>query len=103
MNDSLRLAMIIPYILTRAINYRHYKVEVITRIRNDFSLSSQVQVSRIIVNCWVKMAKACKYVFKTPYIVSANCNDYIILRKVLEHVTEALLKVCINQIIIILF
>ena len=35
MNDSLRLAMIMPYILTRAINHRHYKAEVITRIKNN--------------------------------------------------------------------
>ena len=35
------------------------------------------------------MAKACKAVFKSPYVY----NDYIHLRKILEQVTEALLKV----------
>ncbi|PKY26618.1 hypothetical protein RhiirB3_389688 [Rhizophagus irregularis] len=93
MNDSLRLAMIIPYILTRAINHRHYKAEVLTRIKNDCLLSSQVQVPGIIVNCWVKMAKACKYVFKTPYVVNTDYNDYTILRKILERAIVALLKV----------
>ncbi|CAG8633576.1 10834_t:CDS:2 [Funneliformis caledonium] len=34
------------------------------------------------------MAKACKAVFKSPYVY----NDYIHLRKILEQVTEALLK-----------
>ncbi|CAB5384714.1 unnamed protein product [Rhizophagus irregularis] len=93
MNDSLRLAMIIPYILTRAINHRHYKAEVLTRIKNDCLLSSQVQVPGIIVNCWVKMAKACKYVFKTPYVVNTDYNDYTILRKIFERAIVALLKV----------
>ena len=40
MNDSLRLTMIMPYILTRAINYKHYKSEVIDRIKNDCNLSN---------------------------------------------------------------
>ncbi|CAB4419551.1 unnamed protein product [Rhizophagus irregularis] len=92
-NDSLRLTMIIPYILTCTINYRHYKVEVFTHIKNDCLLSSQVQVPEIIVNCWVKMAKACKYVFKTPYIINTDYNDYTILRKILERAIVALLKV----------
>jgi hypothetical protein len=99
MNDSLRLTMIMPYILTRAINYKHYKADVIIRIRNDCSLSSQVQVPGRIVDCWVKMAKACKYVFKTSYIVSTDHNDYTVLRKMLERAIEALLKVRINGII----
>ncbi|CAB4405641.1 unnamed protein product [Rhizophagus irregularis] len=85
--------MIIPYILTRAINHRHYKAEVLTRIKNDCLLSSQVQVPGIIVNCWVKMAKVCKYVFKTPYVVNTDYNDYTILRKILERAIVALLKV----------
>src|ERR1700761_6883032 len=103
MSDSLRLTMIMPYILTRAINNRHYKAEVLTRIRNDCLLNSQIQVPGVIVKCWVKMAKACKHVFKTPYIVSTNNDDYIILRKVLGQAIEALLKVCINKIIITRF
>jgi len=89
MNDSLRLTMIMPYILTRAINYKHYKDDVIARIKNECHLSSKTQVPGIIVNCWVKVAKACKAVFKSSY----SQNDYIILNETLEQMTNALLKV----------
>ncbi|PKC75552.1 hypothetical protein RhiirA1_448603 [Rhizophagus irregularis] len=93
MNDSLRLTMIMPYILARAINYKHYKTEIVNRIKDKYSLSNQTQVPSIIVDCWVKMAKACKAVFKSTYIVVDEYNDYILLKKRLEQVTEALLKV----------
>ncbi|RGB26697.1 hypothetical protein C1646_770086 [Rhizophagus diaphanus] len=39
------------------------------------------------------MVKACKYVFKMPYVVNTDYNDYIILRKILEEAIVALLKV----------
>ncbi|CAB4383804.1 unnamed protein product [Rhizophagus irregularis] len=93
MNDSLRLTMIMPYILARAINYKHYKTEIVNRIKDEYSLSNRTQVPSIIVDCWVKMAKACKAVFKSTYIVVDEYNDYILLKKRLEQVTEALLKV----------
>lgn len=40
MNDSLRLTMIMPYILARGINYKHYKVETINRIKNEYPLGN---------------------------------------------------------------
>ena len=78
-----------PYILTRAINYKHYKDDVIARIKNECHLSNKTQVPDIIVNCWIKVAKACKAVFKSSY----SQNDYIILNEILEQMTNALLKV----------
>lgn len=41
MNNSLRLIMIMPYILARAINYKHYKTEIVNRIKDEYSLSNQ--------------------------------------------------------------
>jgi hypothetical protein len=93
MNDSLRLTMIMPFILIRAINHKHYKTEFINKIRDKYSLGNRTQVPNIIVDCWVKMAKACKAVFKAPYIVTSNYNDYTLLKKKLDQVTEILLKV----------
>ncbi|CAI2187797.1 3445_t:CDS:2, partial [Funneliformis geosporum] len=82
------------YILIRAINHRHYKAEIINKIKNNnYSLGNRTQVSNIIVNCWVKMAKACKAVFKSSYIITDIYNDYASLKKTLEQVTEILLKV----------
>ncbi|PKK72267.1 hypothetical protein RhiirC2_710502, partial [Rhizophagus irregularis] len=84
-----------PYhcLAARAINYKHYKTEIVNRIKDEYSLSNRTQVPSIIVDCWVKMAKACKAVFKSTYIVVDEYNDYILLKKRLEQVTEALLKV----------
>jgi hypothetical protein len=96
MNDSLRLTMIMPYILTRGINYRHYKIESINRIKNEYPLGNRTQVPSIIISCWVKMAKACKFVFKSPYIIIDAQNDYIFLKKILDQATEVLLKVSRN-------
>ncbi|CAB4404894.1 unnamed protein product [Rhizophagus irregularis] len=93
MNDSLRLTMIMPFILIRAINYKHYKDDFITRIKNDFCLSNKMQVPGIIVNCWVKMAKACKAIFKSSYIIDESYNDYIALSEILEEISNMLLKV----------
>lgn len=95
MNDSLRLTMIMPFILIRAINYKHYKDDFITRIKNDFCLSNKMQVPGIIVNCWVKMAKACKAIFKSSYIIDESYNDYIALSEILEEISNMLLKVFI--------
>ncbi|UZO08524.1 uncharacterized protein OCT59_028778 [Rhizophagus irregularis] len=93
MNDSLRLTMIMPFILIRAINYKHYKDDFITRIKNDFCLSNKMQVPGIIINCWVKMAKACKAIFKSSYIIDESYNDYIALSEILEEISNMLLKV----------
>lgn len=95
MNDSLRLTMIMPFILIRAINYKHYKDDFITRIKNDFCLSNKMQVPGIIINCWVKMAKACKAIFKSSYIINESYNDYIALSEILEEISNMLLKVFI--------
>ena len=95
--------MIMPYILIRSINYKHYKTEVINRIKNDYHLNNQVQVPSIIVNCWVKMAKACKHVFKSSYIVDNTYNDYTILKKMLKQVAEALLKVLLLTLVFFIF
>lgn len=98
MNDSLRLAMIMPYILIRTINHRHYKAQFIIKIKNECSLSNQMQVPGVIVDCWTKMAKACKVVFKSLYIVNDTHNDYALLKKDLEGAASILLKVSIiNQ------
>jgi hypothetical protein len=95
MNDSLRLTMIMPYILTRSINHRHYKDDVVIRIKNECRLNNRMQVSGIIVNCWVKVAKACKAIFKSPYIINDSQNDYVTLNEILEQMTNILLKVFI--------
>ena len=87
--------MIMPYILTRSINHRHYKDDVITRIKNECQLNNRIQVSSIIVNCWVKVAKACKAIFKSPYIINDSQNDYATLNEILEQMTNILLKVFI--------
>jgi hypothetical protein len=84
-----------PFILIRAINYKHYKDDFITRIKNDFCLSNKMQVPGIIVNCWVKMAKACKAIFKSSYIIDESYNDYIALSEILEEISNMLLKVFI--------
>ncbi|CAB4391420.1 unnamed protein product [Rhizophagus irregularis] len=65
----------------------------ITRIKNDFCLSNKMQVPGIIVNCWVKMAKACKAIFKSSYIIDESYNDYIALSEILEEIYNMLLKV----------
>ncbi len=77
------------YILVHTINYRHYKTEVIKWIKEKCELENQTQVSGAIVDCWVKVAKACKAVFKSLY----SQNDYILLEKTLEEAADILLKV----------
>ena len=77
------------YILVHTINYRHYKTEVIKRIKEKCKLENQTQVSGAIVDCWMKVAKACKVVFKSLY----SQNDYILLEKTLEEAADILLKV----------
>ena len=84
MSDSLRLAMIMPYILNHATNHKHYKADIINRIKIECHLNNRMQVLGVIINCWVKMAKACKAVFKSSYIVNDMRNDYIILKRLLE-------------------
>ncbi|CAB5394948.1 unnamed protein product [Rhizophagus irregularis] len=70
----------------------HYKTEIVNRIKDEYSLSNRTQVLSIIVDCWVKMAKACKAVFKSTYILIDEYNDYILLKKRLEQVTEDVYK-----------
>ena len=103
MNDSLRLTIIMPYILTYSINYKHYKTEVINKIKNDYHLNNQIQVPSIIVNCWIKIAKVYKHVFKSSYIVDNTYNDYTILKKMLKQVAEALLKVLLLTLVFLFF
>ncbi|CAB5381075.1 unnamed protein product [Rhizophagus irregularis] len=74
--------------LSFPLNLQHLKF-FIDLYYNDFDAF----VSSIIVDCWVKIAKTCKAVFKSTYILVDEYNDYILLKKRLEQVTEALLKV----------
>ena len=49
------------------------------------------------------MAKACKHVFKSSYIVDNTYNDYTILKKMLKQVAEALLKVLLLTLVFLFF
>ncbi|GBC04304.1 hypothetical protein RclHR1_05600004 [Rhizophagus clarus] len=84
MSDSLRLVMIIPFILARCLNTAHLKQYFVTTIKNNCELTNLRQVKAAMVRTWSFFAKLCAKVFANKFCES----DYQVLDQLIIKLTK---------------
>ena len=89
MSDTLRLAMIMPFLLHRCLKTRFLKDNIVQLIKEHNQLRSNSQVISMVKQCWVKFAACSKAVFAT----TMTDSDYINLETLLQNMSNELLKV----------
>jgi len=89
MSDSLRLVMIMPFILSRCLIPAHFKQGFAESIKNECLLANIRQVKAVIVEAWSLFAKFCAKVFANEFCRS----DYQTLDQLLGKLIKTLNKV----------
>jgi hypothetical protein len=89
MSDSLRLVMIMPFILSRCLNITHLKQNFAKTIKNNWSLTNSRQIRAIIIKTWSLFAKFCAKVFANEF----SKTDYKTLDQLSTELIKALNKV----------
>jgi hypothetical protein len=89
MSDTLRLAIMMPFLLRRCLNNRSIKDNIIQRIKENNQLRLNSQAISMIKQCWIKFAICSKAVFAE----SMSDNDYVRLDATLQNLSIDLLKV----------
>src|SRR5688572_24664977 len=93
MSDSLRLVMIMPFILLRFLDTTHLKQDFAITVRDNCSLTNLRQVKGEIIRTWSLFAKMCAKVFSNEFYK----NEYSDLDQLLVELIKALNKVIIFQ------
>ena len=88
-SDTLRLAMIMPFVLWRFLSPEHLKTAKLNALKTEMNLSQRNGVCRKLLELWSTEAKALRLVFKTSF----EENDYNRLHEVLNRERDALLEV----------
>ena len=99
MSDTLRLIMMIPFLLHRFLKARFLKNNIIQSIKEYNQLWTNSQVVSMIKQCWVKFAACSKAIFANTM---SNMN-YANLEISLQNMSNDLLKVKIYSSIIFIF
>jgi hypothetical protein len=89
MSDSLRLVMIMPFILSRCLIVAHFKQDFAKSVKDKCSLVSLRQVKAVIVEAWSLFAKFCAKVFASELCIS----DYQILDQLVVKLIKLFNKV----------
>ena len=95
MSDSLRLVMIMPFILSRCLLPTHFKQDFAKSIKDNYSLVNLRQVKAVIVKAWSLFAKFCAKVFANEF----HRSDYQALDQLTEKLIRTLNKVIKYQFI----
>ena len=92
MSDSLRLVMVMPFILSRCLNIVYLKQEFIRTIKDNYSLTNVRQIRAVIIKMWSLFTKFCTKVFtiefrKDNYYILDQLSLELIrtLNKVIKH------------------
>ena len=89
MSDTLRLAIVMPFLLHRCLKVRFIKDNVIQSIKERNQLRASSQAISMIKQCWVKFAMCSKAVFAD----AMSNTDYVELKTLLKNMSIDLLKV----------
>ncbi|PKK64614.1 hypothetical protein RhiirC2_97102 [Rhizophagus irregularis] len=89
MSDSLRLVMIMPFILSRCLNTTQLKQCFVITVKNNFELTNSRQVKAVIVKTWSLFARLCAKVFANVFYKS----DYQALDQLVIKLTRILNKI----------
>lgn len=91
-SDGLRLAMIMPFVLSRSLSPSHLKTDRLAAIKSRLGLMRDDQVCKELVQLWAVEAKALRLAFQTTF----RKGDYDLLHVALEEERSALLLVSIK-------
>jgi hypothetical protein len=89
MSDSLRLVMIMPFILLRCLNTSHLKQHFAITVKNNFELTNLKQVKAVIIKTWSLFARLCAKVFASGF----QKSDYQALDQLVIKLIRTLNKV----------
>ncbi|PKC65188.1 hypothetical protein RhiirA1_515098 [Rhizophagus irregularis] len=89
MSDSLRLVMIMPFILSRCLNTTQLKQCFVITVKNNFELTNSRQVKAVIVKTWSLFARLCAKVFANVF----HKSDYQALDQLVIKLTRILNKI----------
>ena len=89
MSDSLRLVMIMPFILSRCLNITYLKQDFAITVRNNCDLTNLRQVKATMINTWSLFARLCAKVFANKF---RKC-DYQALDQLIIKLIKTLDKV----------
>ncbi|CAB5216800.1 unnamed protein product [Rhizophagus irregularis] len=89
MSDSLRLVMIMLFILSRCLNTTQLKQCFVITVKNNFELTNSRQVKAVIVKTWSLFARLCAKVFANVF----HKSDYQALDQLVIKLTRILNKI----------
>lgn len=89
MSDSLRLIMLMPFILSRCLNSTHLKQHFAITIKNNCELTNISQVKGTMIKAWSLFAKLCAKVFAIEF----RKSDYQALDQLVIKLIRTLNKV----------
>ncbi|CAG8712801.1 4980_t:CDS:2 [Rhizophagus irregularis] len=89
MSDSLRLVMIMPFILSRCLNTTQLKQCFVITVKNNFELTNSRQVKAVIVKTWSLFARLYAKVFANVF----HKSDYQALDQLVIKLTRILNKI----------
>lgn len=92
MSDSLRLVMIMPFILKRCLDASHLKQDFANSIKENCLLTNTRQVKGEMIKTWSLFAKSCAKVFAKEFNYG-NKDDYYELDQLLIELIKSLNKV----------
>ncbi|CAB5361785.1 unnamed protein product [Rhizophagus irregularis] len=76
MSDSLRLVMIMPFILSRCLNTTQLKQCFVITVKNNFELTNSRQVKAVIVKTWSLFARLCAKIY--PDMITTLPNIHVL-------------------------
>ena len=97
MSDSLRLVMIMPFILLRCLDISYLKQDFANTVKENCLLTNLRQVKGEIIKTWSLFAKVCAKVFANEFLCEST-NDYYELDQLLLELVRKLNKVINNCI-----
>jgi hypothetical protein len=93
MSDCLRLAMMIPFIISRFLKPPHFKKSELAKFQQRTGVSRSDLAVKLWLKCWVFMAKTMAIAFKHFFTE----EDYIKLRECLDNERKLFSQVNINN------
>ena len=80
MSDTLRLAMIMPFILYQSLTWTDIKREKLSQIKERLDLHTRSSVPLALTKCWTIVSQTAKLAFS----ISLNEDEYIRLQVLLD-------------------
>ena len=93
MSDLLQLAMIMPFILEKFLEFSSLKNNEAISIKSKLNIKNKNSVPNYIISCWVLIAKTMKVVFSNKF----TSDKYKLLQNCLETELDFLPKVIIYK------